>query len=200
MIPSINSMQHYNWLLFSVVLSGLCIGVVAQLYYWGSSWFTNNGSLAAAKPTTKNPKSTPIQREQLVVNNKTKLKDKDHHEEVVTAGYRNINSSHDSCSSYKGGIPHSDHDNHPMEDIIYCINTLTGDRCPANPTKPYSIDNEYCHGVAMLLLRPPVGDTSYAAEYFRGRKRQIELQVQVRFKKQPKGNLWFGVHLDHDCN
>ena len=82
---------------------------------------------------------------------------------------------------------------------LLCMNAATGNPFSVNPPQAYPIDNEFCYGTAMLLVRPKSQqDSPSAFAYFQSRKRQFELQFQLRFRKEPTGNLWYGVHLNHD--
>jgi len=66
--------------------------------------------------------------------------------------------------------------------------------CPPNSRTPVPFETELFRGVCLLLLRTEPMDSHYRA-FFHGTKRQFEVQVQGRFKRQPTGEIYVGAGI-----
>eukprot|EP00051_Salpingoeca_urceolata_P009769 m.118694 g.118694 ORF g.118694 m.118694 type:complete len:672 (-) comp16438_c0_seq4:737-2752(-) len=60
------------------------------------------------------------------------------------------------------------------------------------PLEVVSFDTEWFQGKMVLIVRRPGVNLP---EYFRPKRRMFELQLQGRFKKQPRGTLFFGGEI-----
>ncbi|CEM27809.1 unnamed protein product [Vitrella brassicaformis CCMP3155] len=67
--------------------------------------------------------------------------------------------------------------------------------CPVNARVPIEFENEWFKGRFLLLVRTDPLDP-YWAYHFRGRQRMFEIQLQGRFKQQPRGIVYFGGEID----
>ena len=71
-------------------------------------------------------------------------------------------------------------------------------------TSPFAVDNEFFVGKVLVLIRTqkPEEDPLYAP-FFEGKRRLIEVQMQGRFKVEPRGPIFLGgeitdeMHLGH---
>lgn len=65
---------------------------------------------------------------------------------------------------------------------------------PLNSRHPIPFETELFSGTALLLVRPasPGADPFYSARLFDGRSRCLEVQVQGRFKRAPRGTVYIG--------
>jgi hypothetical protein len=63
-----------------------------------------------------------------------------------------------------------------------------------NSRSPLPFETELFSGTALMLLRPPSpeADPFYSPRLFEGRSRCLEVQVQGRFKRVPKGTVYIG--------
>lgn len=77
---------------------------------------------------------------------------------------------------------------------LYIIDDKTFQRILPNEML-HSIDNELLSGYMLAMV--PKGDTD---NYFDGKKRKIEMQFQVKFKKIPENQIYIGCELDEPLN
>lgn len=76
-------------------------------------------------------------------------------------------------------------------------------RVHQNPAKPFSFQNEFCHGHFLPLHRPThnqaldtKGNYPYG-DHFTGRKRLWELRIQFQVKEAVQGNMLLGIELEN---
>ena len=69
-----------------------------------------------------------------------------------------------------------------------------------NATDPFAISTPFFEGQALFLLRSPKQDIEdprrphQFAHIFRGKQRTLEVQVQGRFKRLPRGEVGSFIH------
>ena len=66
---------------------------------------------------------------------------------------------------------------------------------PINSKEPIEFENDRVKGRCLLMIRPPDPRNFVHAKHFEGRRRRFELQVQIQFKKIPKGKVFMGGQL-----
>lgn len=96
---------------------------------------------------------------------------------------------------------------HPELEDFYVVDKVTDQRVLPN-SEPLFIDNELFSGYAVCMVRTSDADkdsknavqgsrqNTKVSDHFRSKKRRFEMQLQIKFKKVPESQLYFGTELD----
>lgn len=101
---------------------------------------------------------------------------------------------------------------HPELEKIYAIDVNLCTRQNANGD-PIPFDSEHASGLFLPMIRTSDADVKKSSttkssvirgtakndivsDYFRPKQRRFEIQIQLKFKKEPESGLWFGCMFD----
>jgi len=99
--------------------------------------------------------------------------------------------------------------NHPELNDVFFIDKINNTRISPNGTA-IDIDNDTIHGKLLIWLRTSDADqkvepsitggtasNDQVSNYFRGKKRRLAVQLQIKFKKVPDSRLYFGMDYEN---